>query len=138
MVFLFLFLFKSPLSLSVFFFSFGIPYIRSMEQTPTTTLPFVGGAKQPVPQHPIGPLTAAEITRSASLVRAFWPANTDLQFKAITLVEPPKAELLPYLQAERRGEKPAPLERRGFVIYYIRNTVSEDSPEWWGWGGVQG
>lgn len=94
-----------------------------MEQVPTT-LPFVGGAKEEVAQHPIGPLTASEITRAASLLKASWPANTDFNFKAVTLLEPLKAELLPYLQAERSGSTPAKIDRRAFVLYYIRNTVS--------------
>lgn len=102
-----------------------------MEQV-ATTLPFVGGAKTAVAQHPIGPLTAAEISHSASLLKAFWPASTDVQFKAITLLEPAKAELFPYFQAERRGETPAPIERRSFLIYYIRNTVSIDLVRWCG------
>lgn len=94
-----------------------------MEKIPST-LPFVGGAKEAVAQHPIGPLTASEITRSASLLKASWPANTEFQFKTVTLLEPPKAELLPYLQAERSGGAPAKIDRKSFVLYYIRNTVS--------------
>jgi primary-amine oxidase len=90
----------------------------------TNTLPFVGGAKKEVAQHPIGPLTASEITRAASILKASWPANTDFNFKAVTLLEPLKAELLPYLQAERSGSTPAKIDRKAFVLYYIRNTVS--------------
>ena len=78
-------------------------------------------------QHPIAPLTASEITESSRLIREFWPANTNLHFKAIMLQEPNKAELLPYLAAERKGGRPAPIERRSFVTYYIRNTVSIDT-----------
>ncbi|KFX92647.1 hypothetical protein V490_05258 [Pseudogymnoascus sp. VKM F-3557] len=88
----------------------------------TNTLPFVGGAKKEVAQHPIGPLTASEITRAASILKASWPANTDFNFKAVTLLEPLKAELLPYLQAERSGSTPAKIDRKAFVLYYIRNT----------------
>lgn len=95
----------------------------AMENVPTT-LPFVGGAKEEVVQHPIGPLTASEINRSVSLLKASWPANTDFIFKAVTLLEPLKAELLPYLQAERSGSAPAKIDRKAFVLYYIRNTVS--------------
>ena len=94
-----------------------------MEQTPTT-LPFVGGAKEATIQHPIGPLTANEITRSVSLLKASWPSETDFHFKAVTLLEPAKAELLPYFQAERSGAAPAKIDRKSFVLYYIRNTVS--------------
>jgi primary-amine oxidase len=93
-----------------------------MEKVPAT-LPFVGGAKEEVAQHPIGPLTASEITRATSLLKASWPANTDFQFKVVTLLEPPKAELLPYFQAERNGATLAKIDRKSFVLYYIRNTV---------------
>jgi hypothetical protein len=101
----------------------AVPLAVTMEKIPTT-LPFVGGAKEEAAQHPIGPLTASEITRATSLLKASWPANTDFNFKAVTLLEPLKAELLPYLQAERSGSAPAKIDRRAFVLYYIRNTVS--------------
>jgi primary-amine oxidase len=96
----------------------------STEQVPTS-LPFVDGRKavQTV-QHPVAPLTATEITESSRLIRECWPSNTNLHFKVITLQEPSKAELLPYLEAARQGKRTAPIERRSFVVYYIRNTVS--------------
>ncbi len=88
------------------------------------TLPIVGSAKAKLTaQHPLGPLTAAEISESSRLLRSVWPGNTNLQFKAITLLEPPKAELLPYLDAEHKGKPVPTLARKSFVVYYIRNTV---------------
>jgi primary-amine oxidase len=90
-----------------------------------SSLPFVGSAKPAAfPQHPLGPLTAAEIKEAARLVRASWPADTKLQFKVITLSEPKKEEAAPYLVAEHAGETPQSIERRAFIAYYIRNTVS--------------
>lgn len=76
------------------------------------------------PTHPLGPISAAEITESAKILEASWPVGTDIHFKSITLSEPSKAELAPYLVAERAGEKPARIDRRSFLIYYIRGTVS--------------
>lgn len=76
------------------------------------------------PTHPLGPISATEITQSAKLLEASWPEGTDIHYKGITLFEPSKAELAPYLVAERAGEKPAPIDRRSFIIYYIRGTVS--------------
>jgi primary-amine oxidase len=88
------------------------------------SLPFVGASKTlETTQHPIAPLTASEITDSSRLIRELWPSNTNLQFKVITLQEPNKAELLPFLAAEHEGRRPSPVERRSFVVYYIRNTV---------------
>ena len=94
----------------------------SVEQI-ATSLPFVGGKKTTL-QHPLGPLTASEITESASLIKGLWPSNTNIQFKSITLQEPNKAELLPFLEAEHAGQQTPAIERRSFIVYYIRNTVS--------------
>jgi len=72
--------------------------------------------------HPLAPITADEIARASTLIRELWPANTNLQFKVVTLQEPSKAEVLPYLEAEHgRGPFPA-ISRRAFVNYYLRNT----------------
>jgi primary-amine oxidase len=76
-----------------------------------------------VPLHPLAPLSAAELQTAASIIKASWPAHTDLHFKVVTLQEPPKAEVLKYLEAEH-GNKPLPLvSRKAFINYYIRNTV---------------
>jgi primary-amine oxidase len=76
------------------------------------------------PQHPLGPLTAAEISESARLIKGSWPSNTNVHFKSITLQEPKKAELLPFLAAEHSRRRTPTVERKSFVLYYIRNTVS--------------
>jgi primary-amine oxidase len=94
-----------------------------VDQTPVA-LPFVGQAKEKgTLQHPIAPLTASEIAESSKLIKALWPADINFQFKVITLQEPKKAELVPFLAAEHKGEKTPLIERRSFVVYYIRNTV---------------
>jgi primary-amine oxidase len=74
--------------------------------------------------HPLGPLTGPEFAQSAAILQASCPGNPSLHFKSMVLLEPPRAELLAYLDAERRGQSPAPLVRRVYVAYYIRNTVS--------------
>ncbi len=76
--------------------------------------------------HPLCPITASEIKRSANLIRNIYPSKTDIHFKAITLDEPEKAQLVPYLDAEHRGARLPPIDRRAFVSYYIRNTVSKN------------
>lgn len=76
-----------------------------------------------VPSHPLAPLSAAELQTAASVIKASWPAHTDLHFKVVTLQEPPKAEVLKYLEAEH-GKKSLPaVSRKAFINYYIRNTV---------------
>jgi len=74
--------------------------------------------------HPLCPLTASEITTTADLIRSVWPANIDLRFKVITLEEPAKKQLAPFIDAEHNGGELPAIDRRAFVSYYIRNTVS--------------
>ncbi|KAL8925133.1 MAG: hypothetical protein Q9208_003638 [Pyrenodesmia sp. 3 TL-2023] len=81
----------------------------------------VGVAKQ-VSSHPLSPLTSSEITHTSALVQSLYPKSTSLQYKSITLQEPAKSELVPYLDAERSGITLPSIERRAFVSYYIRNT----------------
>ena len=76
--------------------------------------------------HPLCPLTASEISTTAHLVRSVWPANIDLRFKVITLDEPAKKSMIPYLEAEHSGASLPEIPRKAFVSYYIRNTVSRD------------
>lgn len=83
-----------------------------------------GASEKSAPSHPLGPLTADEISRSSALIRGQWPENTQFIFKILTLLEPPKAELVPYLEAEKAGETPKTIERKSQVVYYLRNTVS--------------
>lgn len=83
-----------------------------------------GSVEKSVPSHPLGPLTADEISRSSALIRGQWPESTEFVFKILTLLEPPKVELVPYLEAEKAGETPKPIERKSQVVYYLRNTVS--------------
>jgi primary-amine oxidase len=69
--------------------------------------------------HPLAPLTADEITQAASLVRAQVgvsaasdPTQEQLRFVVISLQEPPKADLFPFLD----GTSTALLPRRAEVV----------------------
>lgn len=77
-----------------------------------------------IPAHPLCPITAAEIEQSAHLIRSLYPAKTEFSFKALTLEEPDKAHLVPYLDAEHSGARLPHIDRKTFVCYYLRNTVS--------------
>lgn len=99
------------------------PEPASLNQTKATTTPN-GTSRKSAPSHPLGPLTANEISQSSDLIRAQWPEGTKFQFKVVTLLEPPKTELAPYLQAERAGRPVKPIDRKSQVVYYLRNTVS--------------
>lgn len=99
------------------FESFSI--IMSLQvDTPPAVVP-----QKQIASHCIAPLTGDEISHASGLVKALYPSNTSLQFKVVTLQEPPKAEVLLYLEAEHsNGPLPA-IERKAWVNYYIRNTV---------------
>ncbi|KAK5046204.1 hypothetical protein LTR84_008661 [Exophiala bonariae] len=72
--------------------------------------------------HPLGPLAEFEFAQTAAILQPSWPEGTSLHFKSMVLLEPPKVELIAYLDAERNGQRPVPLARRAYVAYYIRNT----------------
>ena len=73
--------------------------------------------------HPLCPLTVSEISLTSELIASLWPANVDLRYKTITLAEPEKKQLIPFLEAEHGGKPPPHIDRKAFVAYYIRNTV---------------
>lgn len=83
-----------------------------------------GSDSKSLPSHPLGPLTAAEISQSSALIRGQWPEGTAFVFKILTLLEPPKVDLVPYLETEKTGGAPKPIDRKSQVVYYLRNTVS--------------
>ncbi|KAL9613776.1 MAG: hypothetical protein Q9167_001721 [Letrouitia subvulpina] len=90
----------------------------STEQVPLTS---ASGATEWVTStsllsHPLAPLTSSEITKSAELVQALYPAKTNLHFKIVTLEEPSKSQLIPYLDAEHNGQKPSSLDRKAFRV----------------------
>lgn len=72
--------------------------------------------------HPLAPVDANEIKQAVSFVRAEWPAGTDLHFKCVTLQEPAKREVVPFLAAEANGQTLPKIDRRVMVNYYIRKT----------------
>lgn len=77
--------------------------------------------------HPLADLTAAEIRQASSLVRKLH-ANQDLVFKAITLEEPPKQQVLQYLEAHKNGGDFPEIPRIAFAAYYLKGTVGMTRP----------
>jgi primary-amine oxidase len=71
--------------------------------------------------HPLDPLTGDEIIEISSILRINLPEK-DLHFKIITILEPPKAKLRPFLRAERNGGVKIPLPRIASSLYYERGT----------------
>ncbi len=72
--------------------------------------------------HPLDPITAEEILQISSLLKAHSPGK-NLHFKIITISEPPKAQLRPYLIAERNGSTTKKLPRIASSLYYHRGTA---------------
>lgn len=97
--------------------------LKIMSTTIESSLPVRTAAQSST--HPLAPVNAAEIKQAVSYVRAQWPADTDLHFKCITLQEPAKKEVVPYLEAEASGTTVPQIDRRVLVTYYIRRTVRE-------------
>lgn len=86
---------------------------------------YVTPTKQQPVAHPLCPLSGEEIAQASAIITSGWPAHTDLRFKVVTLNEPLKKELSPYLDAEHAGQPLPYIERKAFVAYYIRNTVRD-------------
>ncbi|KAJ5363080.1 copper amine oxidase [Penicillium brevicompactum] len=54
------------------------------------------------PNHPFDPLTSREIAKAAAIVRREFPAQTP-NFRVITLKEPAKDQMIPFLDDQNRG-----------------------------------
>ncbi|KAJ9130973.1 Amine oxidase [Pleurostoma richardsiae] len=61
--------------------------------------------------HPFDPLTPEEITLAAAIVRPLFSDPNPI-FRVITLQEPPKKEMIPFLEHEHRGEVPGSVPAR--------------------------
>ncbi|KAH6629136.1 copper amine oxidase [Boeremia exigua] len=74
----------------------------------------------PSAPHPLDPLTPDEITQAADIVRPLFPAQ-HLNFRVITLLEPPKDKLTTYLDAEHLGSAPPVLARCARVEVLVKS-----------------
>jgi primary-amine oxidase len=93
-----------------------------MSTEQVTSTPVVRPAKHAA-IHPLSPITASEITQAATFIKNLYPSHIELGFKAITLQEPEKAQLAPYLDAEHHGQPTGHIDRKAFINYIIKNTV---------------
>lgn len=81
-----------------------------------------GHAKSETGIHPLDPLNADEISAAVAALRAAYPPESPIHFKAVTLDEPPKALLVPYLEAEHKGSPLPIVPRTAYVLYLLQNT----------------
>ncbi|KAL4778541.1 copper amine oxidase [Aspergillus varians] len=72
--------------------------------------------------HPFDPLSPAEISKVAAVVRAHFPGQSPA-FTFITLKEPPKLEMLPFLESEHRGP---PVTTRPARISHVQVVLRGD------------
>jgi primary-amine oxidase len=61
--------------------------------------------------HPLAQLSAAEFRRARDIVRGLYGSDTSVFFRAISLKEPSKAELVSFLEAEHAGNLTADTKR---------------------------
>jgi primary-amine oxidase len=72
--------------------------------------------------HPLDPLSPAEITSATAILRSVYPAGSPIHFKAVTLDEPAKHLVLPYLDAEHKGSALPIVPRTAYILYVMVNT----------------
>lgn len=74
--------------------------------------------------HPLDPLTPIEINSSSRLIRERYANQRDWIFNSITLLEPPKKVLLPYLfkDDEKCQEDITSIPRKSFTILIEKGT----------------
>ncbi|RDW79092.1 Amine oxidase [Aspergillus mulundensis] len=71
--------------------------------------------------HPLNDLTPAEINAARGLVQSLHGSET-LIFKAITLDEPRKQEMVAYLVAEMNGQRAVAPPRLAYCVYYLKSS----------------
>jgi primary-amine oxidase len=82
-----------------------------------------GHVKSEIHVHPLDPLTPAEITTAAAILRSSYPADSLIHFKTVTLDEPAKEYVVPFLEAEHKGSVSLPtVPRTAYILYVMVNT----------------
>jgi hypothetical protein len=79
-----------------------------------------------VPPHPLEQLGAGEIHAARSIIRRLRPYYASIVYTTITLEEPPKATLIPFLEAEHNGKLDPRTERPPRLARVLYHVVSHD------------
>ncbi|KAJ5729156.1 copper amine oxidase 1 [Penicillium malachiteum] len=74
--------------------------------------------------HPFDPLSPAEISQAAHCVKDAFP-NDDIAFRVVTLFEPAKTEMIPFLEAEHAKKPGASPPRRTALVHINLNGLSD-------------
>lgn len=72
--------------------------------------------------HPFDSVTDAEIRLASKLIKDAYPADANVHFVQIERTDPPKRDMIKYLEAERNGA-PTPSIPRVLYAYYYTNTL---------------
>jgi primary-amine oxidase len=75
-----------------------------------------------MPPHPFDPLSPDEISRAATIVRPHFGQQQDVNFRVITLQEPPKKAMLSFIETSNPKDRPARCARVDVVV----ETSAED------------
>ena len=69
-----------------------------------------------MPPHTFDPLTPDEISRAAIIVRPHFGQQQNVNFRVVTLQEPPKKAMLSFLESSNREDRPARCVRVDVVV----------------------
>ena len=75
-----------------------------------------------MPPHPFDPLSPDEISRAATIVRPHFGQQQDVNFRVITLQEPPKKAMVSFIETSNPEDRPARCARVDVVV----ETSAED------------
>lgn len=71
--------------------------------------------------HPLDPLSSTEVRRATHVLREHLSVSTEqIRFKIVDLVEPPKSEVLKYLDI--KTPKATPIDRKARIYYHARGS----------------
>ncbi|OJJ49956.1 hypothetical protein ASPZODRAFT_1074802 [Penicilliopsis zonata CBS 506.65] len=79
--------------------------------------------------HPFDPLSPAEISLAVRHLKDAFP-NDNLSFRVVTLLEPAKAQMIPFLEAERSGKPSTPTPSRSALIQFYRGKPTDFREVW--------
>lgn len=82
------------------------------------------------PPHPLAQLSADEFRRARDIVRALHGSDTSIFFRAISLSEPAKADLTPFLEAEHSGNLTADTKRPPRLVLVEHDLVKPSEHEY--------
>ncbi|ODQ77346.1 hypothetical protein BABINDRAFT_41805 [Babjeviella inositovora NRRL Y-12698] len=72
--------------------------------------------------HPFDQITTQELQAATKLVKDAHAASDAVHFVQVDRIDPPKSEMVRYLEAEKEGRSLPIIPRRAYVYYYTKQT----------------